>query len=596
MRFLLEDRSGKGAKGLARSLKTTESKAKSLGSTLRRVAVIAGGVFGLRAAKSSLIDFNSFMEQAKLRTAGLLSLTKKTDLADQLGAASDVMLELQQRAKVSTATTREMVAFMTEIAQPVIAAGLETKDLAKFTAQAVVAAKAFGDEGIAAFDIQQALFENVKIRDRFSKKLLDLQSDTAREAFNELSIKEKLVKIQEALGGKQIEQLAKKQATSFAGIFSTLQDNIEIVLGKVGLPLFKALTGEIQNMVNLIGQNEGRIAAIAKSIGVGIVQGFKFAKDFFLSLVQTARDVAAILGPVFKSVIAAFKFVGVNKNTIIFLAKALIAAKAIKGVAGFFTAFGSGLGKVATKANLAAVGLAALFLAANAAAKAIDEQQEATLGRRGQQRFLRDRLTELPKQLKGEPTPEQAQDLSLLLKQAQEAKFIDEKGNISLATVATELTGQKFANEMSARAFVNFSTKQSEANRIQQGLLLLQSFMRSESFTNAREQIVVAKNRQAQAAELSRIQTSNLLNSMQAVMNVAQKALGLPAVKIPGAQVPAVGGVKADKKPPRVNVTINRMEIQSDDPDRFVFGMISAFQDAAANPNGAVDTFKLRQS
>ena len=41
----------------------------------------------------------------------------------------------------------------------------------------------------------------------------------------------------------------------------------------------------------------------------------------------------------------------------------------------------------------------------------------------------------------------------------------------------------------------------------------------------------------------------------------------------------------------KVNVTIQRIEVQSDDPDRFVFGMVSAFSDAAKNPSSALDSF-----
>src|SRR5262249_11364546 len=41
-------------------------------------------------------------------------------------------------------------------------------------------------------------------------------------------------------------------------------------------------------------------------------------------------------------------------------------------------------------------------------------------------------------------------------------------------------------------------------------------------------------------------------------------------------------------KPANMNVTIHRIEVQSDDPDRWVEGMVTAFRDAIKNPSAAV--------
>ncbi len=50
------------------------------------------------------------------------------------------------------------------------------------------------------------------------------------------------------------------------------------------------------------------------------------------------------------------------------------------------------------------------------------------------------------------------------------------------------------------------------------------------------------------------------------------------------------GSGKAKK--PSVKVTINRIEVQSDDPDRMAFGLVEAFRDAARNPSHAFDTLR----
>jgi hypothetical protein len=52
------------------------------------------------------------------------------------------------------------------------------------------------------------------------------------------------------------------------------------------------------------------------------------------------------------------------------------------------------------------------------------------------------------------------------------------------------------------------------------------------------------------------------------------------------------GKHKATADKPKVNVTIQRIEVQSDDPDRMAFGLVSAFRDAAKNPSAAISAMR----
>jgi hypothetical protein len=63
-----------------------------------------------------------------------------------------------------------------------------------------------------------------------------------------------------ALMQKQLTQLAAAQGQTFNGVLSTLQDTIEQFFGKVGLPLFKAVTAELKhwNSVARREQRQGR--------------------------------------------------------------------------------------------------------------------------------------------------------------------------------------------------------------------------------------------------------------------------------------------------------------------------------------------------
>lgn len=609
LRYLLDDKASKGIKNLNEAAGLATKSTGSLGSTLKRVALIAGGVFGFRKAKEVLVDYNSFMEQARLRTAGLLSIAKETDLADQLGNANKIMGELQERAKTSTATTQEFVAFMADIVQPASQAGLATKDIAKFTAQAVVAAKAFGDEQIAAFDIQQALTKGVTIRDRFAVKLLGLQSEEARQAFNQLSAQERLLKIQEKLAAPQIRQLAEAQATSFAGLFSTLKDNFQIILGKVGAPLFKRLTQEAQKAVDFLSQNGEMVNRMAERMGNAIVEGFIRAKTVFLGIVDVARDIATLLSPVFfliKEVLGLFTS---ERRTIVLLAKGFLAFKAAKGLVGFGQALKKGFGGLATKANLAAAAVGLMATGIQALADGMLEGQEKRLKAQNQLKFFRDELQVatdvLPDILagaqlgggKGATLKENVQ-LASLVRQAQESNLLDKEGNVNLIRIAEELLGVKAKTTEEASFLLRMGDKQSEANALILQLTQLSEFASSERFKQAQEQIRLQKSVKDAVISGNQAIMKVTLSIAQAQINAINKSLGLPPIQIPGAtSIGAVGGSSSDKQKggPRVNVTINNLEVQSDDPDRLVFGMISAFQDAARNPNSAVDSFKFRE-
>ena len=52
----------------------------------------------------------------------------------------------------------------------------------------------------------------------------------------------------------------------------------------------------------------------------------------------------------------------------------------------------------------------------------------------------------------------------------------------------------------------------------------------------------------------------------------------------------AAGGKTGAK--PKVNVTIQHFEVQSDDPDRFAFGFVEALRDTVKNPSGALDSLR----
>lgn len=373
--YEVQDRTTKKVRSMERSM----TKASASGLGLKRILLGLGGMFAARAAfglgKRALIDYNSQLEQAKIQTATILRVGFGGSMQKNLGRANDLVGELQKRAAKSTATTEEMVFFMSNIAGPVTKAGLAMKDLGRFTASAVVAAKVFGEERTAGFDVKQALTAGVTIKDRFANQLLQIEG-IERTAFNKLKVNARLRVLQRALDSKAIQGAAEAQAGSFAGVTSTLKDNMQIALGKIGIPLMKRLTAEAKKAVKWISSAEGmmKIKDLSDKIGKSLVTGFGAMKStltFFVdhhSKLMTLAKIALLLK-------AGSMIGGLGGRATAFLDNAKSASMAMAVFAGAVEAGAPAIGKF-----VGALGL--IYGAAKGAAWLLNKGQEANIGQR----------------------------------------------------------------------------------------------------------------------------------------------------------------------------------------------------------------------
>ena len=172
--MVMEDKATKPMRRLDAQLAKTSKSAGGLGRQFKRLAAGAGAYFGIRAGVKHLIGFNASMEQAKIQMTGMIQLSTRMDQAAASSQAIKLVDTLQQKAKLSVGTTKDMVDMASLITRPVLAAGIGMDKLADFTAQAVVASRAFGIEsGMAARDIEAALMGQLRSVDRFSRALLE---------------------------------------------------------------------------------------------------------------------------------------------------------------------------------------------------------------------------------------------------------------------------------------------------------------------------------------------------------------------------------------------------------------------------------------
>lgn len=579
------NRTGRAAQSAARRIGILERSIRSAGT-----ALLAGGAFfGVKAAKNALIDFNTNLEQARLSMSGLLQMNMGGEWADNQERANRLVRQFQNDAKKSVATTMDFVDMGKLITGPLTRVGGTLKDVSDITKGAVVAAKAMGEEsGLVARDIEAALRGNITMRDRFIRAMLPTIKMT-KEEFNTIARQapeQALGLLRAMFGAEAIKNMAETQAKSFAGVSSTLRDNIERMFGRIGLPLMNALTEQMARINAFFDNNSTKVAQFVNDFSAGLVKGFNLA-------------------------VKAFEFINRNRALLLSLAKSFLIFKAVRGVGGILTGMAGGLSSLNTAAVAASGGLSGLsgklgaFTSAlgpatmalgafagglNVIADWIDREQSKRLEARTRPagnvdffgRFGQNRLTPSPEELNTSRTtgltPASVQAKSLLKTAISEGLIKVNKGGEAQEDIPGIL--KKFALQ---------TLNPSVANRL--------SSAKSIDELRSKVDSLVAEARQPRTSLADRdFDTIDFANKtadkLTRLLDGLERTLSLENARRPF-EVPTVEEFAPRRKNTsnnqNVEVTIHRIEVASDDPDRFAFGLVESFNSVARNPTQAAN-------
>jgi hypothetical protein len=215
------------------------------------VTALSAAISMIRSTVGGLSDvifgFNANAEKVKLQLATIASMNLKLPWEQAKAASEELFAGLQEDAAKTPAETGELVEFATNISSAYFRAGKNMKDLRDFTTRAVVAAKSLNMEGIAALDIQQALGQNVGIRDRFAKTVIEGAGSTTAK-FNALDVKKRVEFLTGAFNSPAITNAMKEFESNWAGVTSTLSDNAKIIGGAAGKPIFDFTKGVLKDL------------------------------------------------------------------------------------------------------------------------------------------------------------------------------------------------------------------------------------------------------------------------------------------------------------------------------------------------------------
>lgn len=525
LRYMLEDRASGRAQEMERSLERVAATSKNAGLSLGRLGAIAASAFGFHQAKKSLIDFNSSLEQSKIGMAGMFELNLGGAFSENMERSNALVDRLQVRMKTAVGTTAEAVQIASQLAQPFSAASASLKQMEDMTVGVVVGSKAMGvATEVAARDVDQALRGQFHSVDQFTGKLLGARGyagEEGRRKFNAMSMEKRFSTLNTALNDPALKDMANAQASSYAGVLSTFQDNLEIFMGKVGKPLFQSITKELKQWNEWLDANGETLERIGREAGEYLVAGFQMIKD-------------------------AVTYVIDHKDTLLTIAKAYAAIKigssafgmagGIASQVGGLIGAGGGLAGVLTSLATAGAAAAAGLVLVTEASKAMDNKRSEPLFKRSQE-YLQ--FSKMSAGAKSNLDSEQVAKVGLrvkgMLQTAQEYGLLDEDGKF-------KAKGQALAesiSEASKRAgFYEMDDRQA-------------AFME-------------AMYRLAQDISAGRIDSAATLGLNRNVRDTND-----PANKTPRSK--------------DIKVTINRIEVKSDDPDRFVFGLQEALNNTVNN-------------
>lgn len=625
IRYVVDNRSGRtGTQELKSDVRALEraNKDASVSFGVLGAAAAAGLAVVLEHAVKGLIGFNANVQNAKIGLSAMLQGNLGGTWETATENANKLYLEFQKFSTETPVTTQEILMFGKAVAVATFQAGGSIKDMTTITEKGVIAAKAFGYESAyTALEISEMLSGNVSQRMMFAKQMLGM-AHVSMEEFRQMGATKRLNLVRTTLDSEAMRNAQTEFAASWTGATSTLEDKLQIGLGAVGLPLFKAATAEIQRWNTWLSANERTVANIAHSVGDSIAKGFSVMKDAIGFLVEH-REALMAMGKIWLAVKVAGVLGGgvtAGGTNLASRGSALMAwgrgARDSYDENGNYTyqAAGAGRQKVGLGGAMASASLLAQSLALGYAFGSIINEATglstklADLGvdrtTREFERLTRqsDALTQAmeraadaaPKKAAAETNLEAAiaiqyqmanlandiwriqRDKHYDYNDAATASRVDAKlaelERLGAEGVGSRVDVREFAIEAATKAMALESrrgaVKEYGSDAWELGILALTEYQR--------QTLDVAKAQQDLLAYINSSLVKGTAILPSTIIDILRKDTEDPT-----------GKHKAIADKPNVTVHIARIEVQSDDPDRIAFGLIEQFRDAAKNPSSA---------
>lgn len=564
IRYTLDDKAARGLTSMGNAADGAGKNIAKLKGLLAGVGVGLAGAFYV--GKKYLVDYNSQIDQMRIGLTTVIQSQLHKPFAQARKEADGLFLRMQEVAKKSPATTKDFIEMANAIAPAVAQLGGGVGKIESLSTGAVIAAQAYGFQAdVAGRDISQMLRGDVTDRDQLAKLLLGSRG-IDKDKFNAMSGSERGRITEEVLNDKSLKDAADRFGDSFQGQLSSLQDQLQITLGEVGKPLVSAITAEFKKWNQWISKNPGIIADWAKTFGRALVDGFQAVKKAVGWIVD-------------------------NRETIMMIAKVFAAFKIGQLAGGVVGDVIGGLGKLGSSLSGATSAIGLFAGAAMALATWVDDVQSKEIKNKTDMVTVR----EYTEKLYG--SGDQYDDnLRHLGRNARADKFIRPDGTVDVNKLVQMNGARNSADVERGMTGVTEAGFWQTINKTQMSKEEAERMIATGSFrgmdygrTSQDSEAVVIRQIAAltlAAAETQQEAAKRQLEAASLAMfngDMFQNMLGIFGMSNKNIADQLEGGWKEGAKTGDMNVTINKIEVASEDPDRFVFGMNRAFERAAQN-------------
>ncbi len=595
LRYRLDNQATAGTKALTGDLKDASKEAGALGGMITKLGAAAMSYVGIKGAYHAFIDFNKEVQNAKISLTAMVEGGFGGSFEYAKGQAESLYSEFQKFSQLTPVTTKEMLEFSRGVAVATQQAGGGISDIVSMTEQGVVAAKALGMEsGYAARELAEMLSGQVSNRMLFAKQLIGL-GGLNLEQFRALGEKERLAFTLKTLNSPAMKDATKQFSDSFSGVTSTLEDKMQILLGHIGKPLFEMVTKEIKSWSEWIDRNQLKIDHFAQSVSDGLVTAFKDVKAVF-QFIYDHSDTLITIGKIWGAMKIGNMIGGgsglsgmmgnLGKGTGALGFGSMIGPAMVAGMAGYELGNALGLDKVGSK-----IGDWAAHLTGRTD-KMSDEFDSVT-----------QRMVELD---------QAAHDASVTMNGIGADRTaasnlqgvigdIDQQINVLRDSLRVDQFNPATMGEQN-RAMFEAQKREDNADALAKIDALTPKLAPLQGQQDVSAMMTTGMMEALERTGLTDYQRQTLneakaANQIFGMINY-KVSQGIP-VNI-GEVLKALRENTADPEgkhvsvteKPKVNVTIHRIEVQSDDPDRMAFGMLKSFRDAAKNPSSALSALR----
>ena len=562
----LKDGASAGLLGIARNAGEAESATTGLASAFAKLGAAIGGIAIIHQAKAAFIDFNAEIESSKTSIASVSRMFgQSSDFGSAMKEADAVFERYQEAAKASTATTKDFVDMHKTMMPAMAAAGIQGKRLEEMVKGAVIAAPMLGfDADYFARDVQSVMSGTVSVKDKAAVMML-ASMGLDKESFNKKAREQvgySAEVLEKFLAGPTVKEAAKAAENTFKGVTSTLEDTVQILAAQAGKPLFKVVTDEIRSWNTWLEKNKDAVEAFTKKVGEGLVTAFNTLRDVLSWIVEHKDTLLTV----------AYAYGAAKVGS-----AALSGASAIASAGSFVKtglAIGGSMGGVGTSMGASALA----FATAPATIAAI---AAAVIGYGGYKLW-------------------QASTASAAKGAAIEggisgAGAIDKHYNVWGAIRGGDERAQGLAYQaglIGADGSLDMKKAQEFAMRFGNSTAQVNEIM--EAFVFAAGKIPMHAQAAADLFETINAKTRQPMAEFADMLKMA-------AFNWSGGLFQFKDDAKSDpkkqnkvKKDPGTNITIQRVEVTSEDPDRFVVGIVALADRAASRRTQALSAIPSR--